>query len=213
MSKKTLIRMISENKGGNRPARYTVIAGKLTAAEMCSMAWSAEVDNDEINDFIRGNRPLDGVAAVYAASTIAVALGGAWKCSLDPILTASCAASYSAFQNTKRAASTAKRNLEEAVEAAETAFKATNPVPNDATIPDYEKVCKAWEADLWNAMQTDEIKALRKASIDASAALDAEKEEYTKACLSVDAGYRTALALRRASMAWKEADKPDVEIQ
>lgn len=211
MSKKTLIRMVSENKGGNRPARYTVIAGKLTAAEMCSLAWAAKTENADMAAILKGNRPLDGVSAVYVASAIATDLGGAWKCALDALLCASCAASYAAYNNAKRAAATAKRNLEEAIEAAETAFKATNPRPNDATIPDYETVCKAWAADLWNATHTKEIDALRTASIDASAALDAEKEEYTKACLAVDSGYRTALSLRRASMTWKEADKPDVE--
>lgn len=203
--------MVSENKGGNKPARYAVIAGKLTAAEMCSLAWSAEVENDELKEIIRGNRPLDGVAAVYAASAIAVALGGDWKCALDTLQTAACAASYSAFQNAKRAAATAKRNLEEAIDAAETAFRATNPIPNDSTIADFEAVRAAWNADFWNATHTPEIDTLRKASIDASAALDAEKEEYTKSCLSVDSGYRTALALRRANMTWKEADKPDNE--
>lgn len=213
MSKKTLIRMVSENKGGNRPARYTVIAGKLTAAEMCSLAWSAKAENADMAAILKGNRPLDGVAAVYVASAIATDLCGAWKCALDALLCASCAASYAAYNNAKRAAATAKRNLDEAVEAAETAFKATNPRPNDATIPDYETVCKAWAADLWNATHTKEIDALRTASIDASAALDTEKAEYDKACLQVDSGYRTALSLRRASMTWKEADKPDAETK
>lgn len=211
MSKKTLIRMVSENKGGNKPARYAVIAGKLTAAEMCSMAWAAKTENADMAAILKGNRPLDGVAAVYVASAIATELGSTWKCSLDALLCASCAASYAAYNNSKRAAATAKRNLEEAIEAAETAFKATNPVPNDINVSDFEAARKAWAADLWNATHTPEINALRKASIDASAALDAEKEEYTKACLAVDSGYRTALALRRANMTWREADKPDAE--
>lgn len=211
MSKKTIIRMIAETKGGKKPARYAVIAGKLTAAEMCSLAWAAKTENADMAAILKGNRPLDGVAAVYVASAIATDLGSTWRCALDALLCASCAASYAAYNNAKRASATAKRNLDEAIEAAETAFKATNPRPNDATIPDYETACKAWAADLWNATHTKEINALRTASIDASAALDAEKEEYTKACLSVDSGYRTALSLRRASMTWKEADKPDVE--
>ena len=211
MSKKTLIRMISENKGGKKPARYAVIAGKLTAAEMVSLAWAAEVENDELKEFIRGNRPLDGVAAVYAASAIAVALGGNWKCSLDAILTASCAASYSAFQNAKRAKATAQRNLNEAIEAASTAFKATNPRPNDVNIPDYEAIVKAWTNDYWNATHTDEIEELRRACTKAENDYDKEKAEYDKACLEVDSGYRTALSLRRAGMTWKEADKPDAE--
>lgn len=213
MSKKTLIRMVSENKGGTKPARYTVIAGKLTAAEMCSMAWAAKAENADMAAILKGNRPLDGVAAVYVASAIATELGADWKCSLDSLLCASCAASYAAYNNAKRAAATAKRNLDEAVEAAETAFKATNPRPNDATITDYETVCKAWNTDFWKATHTPEIEALRKASIDASAALDTEKEEYTKSCLAVDSGYRTALALRRANMTWRDADKPDAETK
>lgn len=213
MSKKTLIRMISENKGGNRPARYAVIAGKLTAAEMCSLAWAADVENDELKDFIRGNRPLDGVAAVYAASAIAVALGGNWACSLDALLTASCAASYAAFQNAKRAKATAQRNLNEAIEAASTAFKATNPRPDDVNIPDYDAVCKSWTTEYWNATHTDEIENLRRACTKAEDEYDHEKTEYDKACLEVDKGYRTALALRRANMTWKEADKPDNETK
>lgn len=211
MSKKTLIRMISEVKGGNRPARYTVIAGKMTAAEMCSMAWAAKTENADMAAILKGNRPLDGVAAVYVASSIAAELGKAWKCSLDALLCASCAASYAAYNNAKRASATAKRNLDEAIEAAETAYKATHPIPDDPNIADIEAARKAWATDLWSATHTPEIEALRKASVDASAALDAEKEEYTKACIAVDSGYRTALALRRANMTWKEADKPDVE--
>ena len=208
MSKKTLIRMIAESKGGNRPARYSVIAGKLTAAEMCSLAWSAD---DEAKAAIKGNRPLDGVAAVYVASAIATDLGAAWKCSLDALLCASCAASYAAYNNAKRAAATAKRNLDESVEAAETAYKSTHPAPNDSNIADIESARKEWATGLWNATHTPEIDALRKASVDASAALDAEKAEYNKACLAVDSGYRTALSLRRAGSTWREADKPDVE--
>lgn len=211
MSKKTLIRMVAETKGGNKPARYSVIAGKLTAAEMCSMAWAAGADNDELTAILKGNRPLDGVAAVYVASAIATELGPTWACSLDGLLCASCAASYAAYNNAKRASATAKRNLDEAVEAAETAYKATHPLPDDPAIADFEEARKAWSAELWSATHTPEIEALRKSSIDASAALDAEKEEYTKACLTVDSGYRTALALRRANMTWREADKPDVE--
>lgn len=204
--------MISENKGGNKPARYTVIAGKLTAAEMCSLAWSAKAENADIAAILKGNRPLDGVAAVYVASAIAADLGATWKCSLDALLCASCAASFAAYNNAKRAAATAKRNLDEAIEAAETAFKATNPIPNDASA-DIEAARKAWNADFWNATHTPEIDALRKSSVDASADLDAEKEEYTKACIAVDCGYRTALSLRRANMTWKEADKPDVDVK
>lgn len=213
MSKKTLIRMVTEVKGGNRPARYTVIAGKLTAAEMCSMAWAAKTENADMAAILKGNRPLDGVSAVYVASAISTELGAAWKCSLDALLCASCAASYAAYNNAKRAAATAKRNLEEAIEAAETAYKATHPIPDDPDIADIEAARKAWSNDLWSATHTKEIDALRKSSIDASAALDAEKEEYTKACIAVDSGYRTALALRRANMTWKEADKPDVEAK
>lgn len=211
MSKKTLIRMVSEVKGGSRPARYTVISGKLTAAEMCSLAWAAKTENADMAAILRGNRPLDGVAAVYVASAIATELGAAWKCSLDALLCASCAASYAAYNNAKRASATAKRNLDEAISAAETAYKATHPIPDDPNIADIEAARKAWATDLWNATHTPEIDALRKASVDASAALDAEKEEYTKACISVDSGYRTALALRRANMTWRESDKPDVE--
>lgn len=210
MSKKTLIRMVTESKGGNKPARYTVIAGKLTAAEMCSLAWAAD---DESKAAIKGNRPLDGVAAVYVASAISTELGTAWKCSLDSILCASCAATYAAYQNAKRAAATAKRNMDEAIEAAETAYKATNPAPNDPNIADIEAARKAWATGLWNATHTKEIDALRKASVDASAALDAEKEEYNAACLAVDSGYRTALALRRSGSTWREADKPDIETK
>ena len=175
------------------------------------MAWAAKAENADISAIIKGNRPLDGVAAVYVASAIATELDSTWKCSLDALLCASCAASYAAYNNAKRAAATAKRNLDESIEAAETAFKATNPRPNDATIPDYETACKTWATDLWNATHTKEIEALRKASVDASADLDAEKEEYTKACLSVDSGYRTSLSLRRANMTWREADRDDVE--
>lgn len=211
MSKKTLIRMVAENKGGNRPARYAVIAGKLTAAEMCSMSWAAKTENADMAAILKGNRPLDGVAAVYVASAIATDLGADWKCSLDALLCASCAASYAAYNNAKRASATAKRNLDEAIEAATTAYKATHPLPDDPSIADIEEARKAWNADLWKATHTPEIEALRKASVDASAALDAEKEEYTKACLAVDSGYRTALSLRRANTTWKEADKPDVE--
>jgi len=211
MSKKTLIRMVSENKGGSKPARYAVIAGKLTAAEMCSMAWAANAENAEISAILKGNRVLDGVAAVYVASAIAAELGTAWKCSLDALLCASCAAAYSAYQNAKRAAATAKRNMDEAIEAAATAYKATHPIPDDPGICDIEEARKAWENDYWKATHTPEIEELRKKSVDASANLDAEKEEYTKACIAVDSGYRTALALRRAGMTWKEADQPDVE--
>lgn len=208
MSKKTLIRMVTESKGGNKPARYTVIAGKLTAAEMCSLAWAAD---EEAKAAIKGNRPLDGVAAVYVASAIATELGTGWACSLDALLCASCAATYAAYQNAKRAAATATRNLGEAIEAAETAYHATHHAPNDPNLPDIEKARADWEHGLWEATHTKEIDALRKASVDADASLDAEKEEYTKACLSVDSGYRTALALRRAGSTWREADKPDVE--
>ena len=202
--------MVSENKGGNRPARYAVIAGKLTAAEMCSMAWSAKAENADIAAIIKGNRPLDGVAAVYVASAIAAELGADWKCSLDSLLCASCAASYAAYNNAKRAAATAKRNLDEAVEAAETAYKATTPVPSDTNVADFEAARKAWANDLWQATHTPEIEAMRKAAVDASAALDREKEEYKNDCLSVDSGYRSALALRRSNMTWRDADKPDV---
>lgn len=211
MSRKTLIRMVSENKGGNRPARYTVIAGKLTAAEMCSMAWAAETENADMAAILKGNRPLDGVAAVYVASAIATELGPTWACSLDGLLCASCAAAYAAYNNAKRAAATATRNLDEAIDAATTAYKATHPLPDDPAIADFEEARKAWSAELWNATHTPEIDALRKAATDAGEKLDSEKEEYTKACLSVDSGYRTALALRRANMTWKDADKPDVE--
>lgn len=213
MSKKTLIRMISENKGGNKPARYTVIAGKMTAAEMCSMAWAAETENSDMAAILKGNRPLDGVSAVYVASAIATELGPTWACSLDVLLCASCAASYASYNNAKRASATAKRNLDEAVEAAETAYKATHPAPNDPNVSDIEAANKAWATGFWNATHTPEIDALRKASVDASAALYAEKEEYTKACIAVDSGYRTALALRRANMTWREADKPDNETK
>lgn len=205
--------MIAETKGGNKPARYSVIAGKLTAAEMCSMAWAAETENADMVAILKGNRPLDGVAAVYVASAIATELGAAWKCSLDSLLCASCAAIYAACQNAKRAHATAKRNLDEAVEAAETAYRATHPMPNDPSIADIEAAGKEWAAGLWSATHTPEIEALRKASVDASAALDAEKAEYNKSCLEVDSGYRTALALRRANMTWREADKPDVETK
>jgi hypothetical protein len=211
MSKKTLIRMVTETKGGSRPARYAVIAGKLTAAEMCSMAWAAKSENADISAILKGNRVLDGVAAVYVASSIAAELGTAWKCSLDALLCSSCAASYAAYQNAKRAAATAKRNMEEAIEAAATAYKATHPIPDDPTICDIEEARKAWENDYWKVTHTPEIEELRKVSVDASASLDAEKEEYAKACLEVDSGYRTALSLRRASMTWREADKPDAE--
>jgi hypothetical protein len=103
--------------------------------------------------------------------------------------------------------------MDEAIEAAETAYKATNPIPNDPNIADIEVARKAWETGLWNSTHTPEIDALRKASVDASAALDAEKEEYNQACLAVDSGYRTALALRRAGSTWREADKPDAETK
>ena len=200
--------MIAESKGGNKPARYSVIAGKLTAAEICSLAWSAD---EESKSAIKGNRPLDGVAAVYVASAIATELGNGWKCSLDALLCASCAATYASYQNAKRAAATAKRNLDESIEAAENAYSATHHAPNDPNLPDIEKARADWEDGRWNAIHTKEIEDLRKASVDASAALDAEKEEYNAACLAVDSGYRTALALRRANMTWREADKPDVE--
>lgn len=213
MSKKTLIRLVSESKGGAKPARYTVIAGKLTAAEIASLAWSAGAENSELAAVLKGNKPLDGVAAVYVASAIANDLGPSWACSLDPVTCASCAAQYAAYQNAKRAAQTATRNLGEAIEAAETAYKATHPMPNDPNTDDYEAVRKAWESELFDATHTPEIDALRKAAVDASANLEAEKEEYTRACLSVDSGYRTALALRRANTTWREADKPDVEAK
>lgn len=211
MSKKTLIRLVSESKGGNRPARYAVIAGKLTAAEMCSLAWSTDAENGELAAILKGNKPLDGVAAVYVASAIASDMGSTWTCALDPVTCASCAAQYAAYQNAKRAATTASRNLTEAIDAAETAYKATHPMPNDSNITNVEEARKEWQSGLWDATHTPAIEALRKAAVDASEALDAEKTEYNAACLAVDSAYRTALALRRSNMTWRDADKSDVE--
>lgn len=212
MSKKTLIRMITETKNQARAARYAVIAGKLTAAEMCSLAWREDIDATDIKAILRGNKALDGVAAIYAASAIAEALGADWRCSLEAELCAACAAVYAAYQNAKAEKATATRALDTAIEAATVAYKATHALPNDAsmTAEERESARRAYWDGLDAATHTPEIDKLRKAATEADAKLEAEKAEYNKACLEVDSGYRTALALRRAgASSWRMADAPD----
>lgn len=212
MSKKTLIRMIAEVKNQAKTARYAVIAGKLTVAEMCSLAWKEDIDASDIKAILKGNKALDGVSAVYAASAIAEALGTDWRCSLDANICAACAAAYAAYMNAKAEKATATRALDTAIEAATIAYKATHALPNDASLTNEER--EAARREYWDgldkATHTPDIDKLRKAATEADAKADAEKAEYNKACLEVDSGYRTALALRRAGVSsWRLADKPD----
>lgn len=212
MSKKTLIRMIAEVKTQSKAARYAVIAGKLTAAEMCSLAWREDIGATDIKAILKGNKALDGVSAVYAASAIAEALGADWRCSLEAELCAACAAVYAAYMNARADKATATRALDTAIEAATIAYKATHALPNDASLTNEER--EAARREYWDgldkATHTPEIDKLRKAATEADARLEAEKVEYNKACLEVDSGYRTALALRRAGVSsWRMADAPD----
>lgn len=212
MSKKTIIRMIAETKNQSRAAKYAVIAGKLTAAEMCSLAWREDIDATDIKAIMKGNKALDGVSAVYAASAIAEAMGTDWRCSLDANLCAACAAVYAAYMNARADKATATRALDTAIEAATIAYKATHALPNDAsmTADEREVARRAYWDGLDSATHTPEIDKLRKAATEADARLESEKAEYLKACLEVDSGYRTALALRRAGVSsWRMADAPD----
>lgn len=212
MSKKTIIRMIAEVKTPTKAARYAVIAGKLTAAEMCSLAWREDIDATDIKAILKGNKALDGVSAVYAASAIAEALGADWRCSLDANLCAACAAVYAAYMNARADKATATRALDTAIEAATIAYKATHALPNDAsmTADEREEARRAYWDGLDSATHTPDIDKLRKVATEADKRLEAEKVEYNKACLEVDSGYRTALALRRAGVSsWRMADAPD----
>lgn len=176
------------DRGGNStPAKYAIMCGKLTGAEIARLL--AVRGLDDIAEITAAGKPLDGLRAVWACYTIAAAHGFTTPYTQDEAVDAS--ASIAELEDCKAALNAVNRKIAAAKKTAEVIYRANNPEPAEADYPNggLSAAREAWYIALTAARNEAETPEMREAYNNANETYNAAKAVYADACKTFDNSY------------------------
>ena len=187
------------DRGSNSaPAKYAIMCGKLTAAEICRLLMRRGLD--EIASVTAAGKPLDGLRAVWACYTIAAAHNFATPYTQDEAVDAS--ASIAELEDCKSALTAVNRKITAAKKRAEVIYRANNPEPTEADYPNggIAAAREAWEIALVKARSEAETAEMREEYNNANETYNAAKAVYADACKKFDDEYMARIDRLRAGL-------------
>lgn len=194
---RTFGRMVS--KGSDKqPAQYSILCGKLTAAEICRLLMRRGLD--DVASLTAAGKPLDGLRTVWACYTIAAENGFTTPYESEIALAAK--ASIDKLEDCKAALNAINRKISAAKKTAEVIYRANNPEPTEADYPNggLSEAREAWFIALVAARNEAETAEMREEYNNANEAYNLERITYIKSCLNFDSAYMKALDERRAGL-------------
>lgn len=187
------------SKGSDKqPSQYSILCGKLTAAEICRLLSKRGLD--DIASITAAGKPLDGLKTVWACYTIAAENGFTTPYNSEIALAAK--SSIDKLDELKTKLNAVNRKIAAAKKTAEVIYRANNPEPVEADYPNggLAAAREAWYVALVAARNDTETSEMREAYNSANEAYNLEKITYIKSCLNFDSAYMKALDERRAGL-------------
>lgn len=187
------------DRGSNSaPAKYAIMCGKLTGAEIARLL--AVRGLDEIATITAAGKPLDGLRAVWACYTIAAENGFATP--YEGTLALDAKSTIDNLDEKKAALNAINRKITAAKKTAEVIYRANNPEPVEADYPDggLSAAREAWFIAMTNARNGAETPEMREEYNTANEAYNAAKVAYAEACKKFDAEYIERVDRLRAGL-------------